>query len=435
MRETIIRLLCPEARGVICSREIELRGCAAVPLLGANSRKAFMRTTLLLSLLVSNGALLAAGPPVPTFRAVEIDAKIEIGYGVAVADVNGDKKPDILLADKNLIVWYENPSWKKHIMAEKLTTLDHVCIAAQDIDGDGKCEVAVGAGWNPGDTLNSGAVFYLVAPADRTQRWEPVTLPHEPTVHRMRWVKNTGGTFQLVMVPLHGRGNKTTGEGVGVKVLAYQKPANAKDPWTTRVLDDSMHKTHNFDPVQWGGDAAQEILIGGKEGVFLMDRSGGKSVLTQISGTEGGGAGEVRAGNLGGGRRMVATVEPMHGNTLAIYTAPVTGGDKGLWARQVLDESLVDGHALACGDLAGIGRDQIVVGWRAMNRAGAKVGVKLFTPLDEAGHSWKQTLIDDNTMACEDLCLADLDGDGRLDIVAAGRATKNVKVYFNQGVK
>ncbi len=44
------------------------------------------------------------------------------------------------------------------------------------------------------------------------------------------------------------------------------------------------------------------------------------------------------------------------------------------------------------------------------------------------------TLIDDNTMACEDLTVADLNGDGKLDIVAAGRATKNVKVYFNEGL-
>jgi hypothetical protein len=35
-------------------------------------------------------------------------------------------------------------------------------------------------------------------------------------------------------------------------------------------------------------------------------------------------------------------------------------------------------------------------------------------------------------MACEDACLADLDGDGKLDIIAAGRATKNVKIYFNE---
>src|SRR5262245_20264119 len=132
------------------------------------------------------GLLLAlptlAAPSAPSFRAVDVDKSVEIGYGVTVADVNGDKKPDILLADKQLIVWYENPGWQKHVIAEKLTPKDHVCIAAADIDGDGKCEIAVGAEWNPGDTVNSGAVFYLVPGADRTQRWEPVRLPHEPTV-------------------------------------------------------------------------------------------------------------------------------------------------------------------------------------------------------------------------------------------------------------
>ena len=42
------------------------------------------------------------------------------------------------------------------------------------------------------------------------------------------------------------------------------------------------------------------------------------------------------------------------------------------------------------------------------------------------------TVIDDGGMSCEDLILADLNGDGKLDIAAAGRATKNVKVYWNE---
>ena len=384
-----------------------------------------------LALASTLAPLLAA--EAPTFRAVDVDTKIEIGYGVTVADVDGDKKPDILLADKNLIVWYQNPSWQKHIIAEKLTTLDHVCLAAQDIDGDGKCEIAVGAGWNPGDTVNSGALFYLVPPADRTQRWEAIALPHEPTVHRIRWIKNAAGRFDLLSVPLHGRGNKAaTGEGVGVKVLALKMPANPKDPWPTELLDESMHKTHNFDPVQWDTDAAQELLVGGKEGVFLLDRAGGKP--RQLSDAANGGVGEVRVGKLAGGRKFFATIEPMHGVSLVVHTAPADGAT-GLWSAQLLDGSLADGHALACGDLAGTGSDQIVVGWRAMGRPGVKVGLKLFTPLDAEGKQWKSTPIDDNTMACEDLCLADLDGDGRLDIIAAGRATKNVKIYFTQGVK
>lgn len=370
---------------------------------------------------------LAAHAAAPAFKAVNVDTNILIGYGVAVADVDGDKKPDILLADKHEIVWYQNPGWQKHVIARKLTTLDHVCIAAADIDGDGKCEVAAGAGWNPGDTLNSGALFYLQPPADRTQLWEPIRLPHEPTIHRIRWVKNPSGKFDLVSVPLHGRGNKpATGEGDGVKILALKPPPNPKDPWLTELLNDKLHKTHNFDPAPVG----PALFIASKEGVFLLERNRGIVVPTQITGTESGGAGEVRYG-IYGFEPFVAAVEPMHGTNLVVYAK----GPAKFWTRNVLDSSLADGHALACGNLDGKPGDEIVVGWRAMGKPGVKVGIKLFTAAAPGPSAWTSTLVDDNTMACEDLCLADLDGDGRLDIIAAGRATKNVKVYFNQGAK
>ena len=82
----------------------------------------------------------------------EIDT-IEIGYGLALRDVDGDGKRDILLADKKTIQWYQNPSWQKHIIARDLTVRDNVCIAARDIDGDGRCEVAVGGQWNFSETI------------------------------------------------------------------------------------------------------------------------------------------------------------------------------------------------------------------------------------------------------------------------------------------
>lgn len=401
-----------------------------------------MRSPLCLFIFLLLGSLPALSAP--RFRPVDVDPRIDIGYGVAVADVNGDRRPDVLLADKNLYVWYENPSWQKHVLAERLTPLDHVCLAAQDVDGDGRCEIAVGAGWNPGDTLNSGAVFHLAPGADRAQRWTAHALPHEPTVHRMRWTRGSSG-YDLLMVPLHGRGNKPSGEGAGVNVIAYRPPAGAARNWSTTRYATHLHKTHNFDPVQWDTDPEEELLVASLEGVFLFDRDGNRAQLRQLSGTESGGAGEVRLGRLSAsaeGRRFFATVEPMHGTNLVVYLEPepararpgnaASTPPSTLWSRQVLDATLVDGHALACGDLAGLGRDQVVVGWRAMGRPGARVGIRLFTP-DPAGQHWTPTAVDDNQMACEDLCLADLNADGRLDIVAAGRATKNVKVYFNEG--
>src|SRR5689334_19936892 len=60
-----------------------------------------------LALALSAGVAFAA-PPEPKFRPQEID-RIQIGYGLAIADVDGDKKPDIILADKKQFVWYQNP--------------------------------------------------------------------------------------------------------------------------------------------------------------------------------------------------------------------------------------------------------------------------------------------------------------------------------------
>src|SRR5262249_22548376 len=188
---------------------------------------------------------------------------------------------------------------------------------------------------------------------------------------------------------------------------------------------------------QWDGDPADELLVAAKEGVFLFDRRDAKWEKTKVAGNAAGetafpGAGEIRMGKLPGGRRFLVTIEPMHGNQLVTYTPPSASSEQRLWQRHVLDDSLVDGHALACADFIKAGSDQIGVGWRAMGKPQARVGVRLYIPQDGEGKDWKQAWVDDNGMACEDLAVADLNGDGQLDIIAAGRATKNLKIYFNE---
>jgi hypothetical protein len=122
----------------------------------------------------------------------------------------------------------------------------------------------------------------------------------------------------------------------------------------------------------------------------------------------------------------------MHGNTLVWYDSDESSRPFRL-LRYVLTDKLTEGHALACGDLLGVKSDQIVVGWRGTpGKEGSTTGVAIWTPLDQQGEKWRETNIDPTGMACEDLVLADLNADGKLDIVASGRATHNVKVYFNE---
>src|SRR2546428_173174 len=72
----------------------------------------------------------------PRFRMQEIEQGLKVGYAVLLVDVNGDGKKDIVVVDTNRVVWYENPTWKRHTLIEGMTKPDNVCIAAYDIDGD-----------------------------------------------------------------------------------------------------------------------------------------------------------------------------------------------------------------------------------------------------------------------------------------------------------
>ena len=58
----------------------------------------------------------------------------------------------------------------------------------------------------------------------------------------------------------------------------------------------------------------------------------------------------------------------------------------------------------------------------------------VYDPKPGAPAPWPSTghVIDDGGVGCEDLVAADLDGDGRPDIIAGGRATHNVKIYWNR---
>src|SRR5262249_7476133 len=78
---------------------------------------------------------------------------------------------------------------------------------------------------------------------------------------------------------------------------------------------------------------------------------------------------------------------------------------------------------------------ELIIGVRddKSDKPGERRGVRLYKALDDKGTKWARHILDDGGIAVEDLAAADLDGDGRIDIVAVGRRTHNIRSYWNKG--
>jgi hypothetical protein len=385
----------------------------------------------------------------PHFRMQEIERGLKVGYAVLLVDINGDGKKDIVVVDTTRVVWYENPTWKRRTIIEGQTKPDNVCIAAHDIDGDGQLDLALGADWKPFNTKEGGTLQWLKRGKTLDDPWTLYPIATEPTVHRIRFADVDGsGRKALVVAPLMGRHSSAQQNwmnGSPVRLLAFKIPNDpTRDRWVPEVLDESLHVVHNFWPVNLTEGAsrghADDLLTASYEGVSLLSRTGDRWTRRllgegdQSNPKSNRGASEVKMGRLRNGRSFIATIEPWHGNQVILYTEPERSGK--LWNRHVLDDHLRWGHAVWCADLDGDGDDELIIGVRDDPTPGdpftERRGVRVYKLV---GGTWVRHVIDNGGVAVEDMMAADLNGDGRVDIVAVGRQTGNIRIYWNEGSK
>ena len=356
------------------------------------------------------------------FRAEQIATDFGVGYAVATGDVNGDKRTDIVAINGTDLVWFPAPKFEKRVMLSGATPRDNVCIALHDIDRDGRLDVALGAGWQPTNTMSGGTLHWVRQGGTAGEpTWDLFPIGEEPTLHRIRWADVDGDrNADLIVAPLHGRGTKGPGwEGQGARVLVFRPPANPqRDQWPVEVADDTLHILHNFLPANFDADPQDELLTASREGVNVLKRRSDATWSRTLIGQ--GSPGEIKLGRVGG-RRLIATVEPWHGKSVVVYAE-----QPDLWARTVIESGIAGGHALGWADFDGDGNDELAAGWRD-----GTPGVAIYR-VDRDGALRSKTMVDEGGMATEDLVIADLNADGKPDIVASGRATRNVKIYWNE---
>jgi len=389
-----------------------------------------------------SAALLGCAKPLRAewqFEMAEPERELGVGYAVSLVDLNSDGTLDIVVVDTERVLWYENPSWHRRVITAGTTTRDNVCIAPHDIDGDGQIDLALGAGWRGLSTDAVGTVQWLARGATLDEPWTVRHIADEPSVHRMRWVDLEGdGKPELVMLPLLGAG--TTGPAYAerpVRLMAYAIPAAPeKDRWPATVLNEELHAAHNFWPTDLNNDGKIDLLAVSFEGVSLLERNDDgtwrRTVIGegyQVEGAPSRGASEIKRGLLANGQDYIATIEPWHGFQVVVYTRPEAG--QTLWKRHLLDEQLKWGHGVWCANLDDDADEELIIGVRDKLDDANPHGVRIYDPaVDAAGAiTWTRQLVDPAGVAVEDLAAADLNQDGKVDIVAVGRATKNVRVY------
>ena len=363
--------------------------------------------------------------------------KLPDGYQIAVADMNGDGRPDILALSTRTgrVVWYENPGWKEHPIITSLP--DPISLAPVS----GAREIALATDFALSNSTSGGRVWLLHRPPADSGEWVPEESDAIPTSHRLKWADLDGdGQLELVNAPLLGYGAKAPDYAVPAPFVWYQREGGK---WQRHVIDETLRLLHGFAVVRWDGDKRDSLLTASAEGVYLFQSSGrgaGMKWSKTLLGDGGAaaaqpatpasqpatprtGASEVCLGRLGK-RRFIATIEPWHGNQLAVYLETAAKP----WTRQVLDAGFNNGHALACGDLNGDGRDEIVAGYR-----GKGSSLYAYFAEDADGRQWRRIPIDEGDMAASGCVIVDVNGDGRPDIVAIGASSGNVKWYENTG--
>src|SRR5947209_6944876 len=196
------------------------------------------------------GPTTMATTPFVRFEPQEIDHSLKIGYAVKVADLNADDKPDIVVVDKHRVIWFENPGgrgkpWKLHTILEGTTKPDNVCLDVLDIDGDGKPDIALGAGW----TTPMGTIQWLKQPGNIDEPWKVYPIGEEPSVHRMRFVDLGDGRKRLLVAPLQGKGATQKGNWMehGPRLVLYEVPKDPMaEPWKPTLITEDLHVVHNF---------------------------------------------------------------------------------------------------------------------------------------------------------------------------------------------
>jgi hypothetical protein len=376
--------------------------------------------------LMLGAVLIAQGPPRPPdipFRIHMLDPGAH--ETAAVADINGNGRLDIVSGDS----WYENPTWRKHTFRElgfSNNYIDAMSDLVVDVDDDSYPDIvtvtwfARKISWyrNPGTSggpwveapIHSGFNVEFAILADMNNDGHAREIVAQENGTGQAWYEIKDGAWVRHVVS-----DRTYGHGIGAGDVNGDGRTDILTPrgWLEAPPDPRSGN--------WTWHPAWEsvnvpITPPAKP---LPDKPGAPPPVAQL--------GFMHVLDVNGdGLNDVITAA---GHDFGVFW--FEQGPGGTWTKRMIDNAWSQGHASTLIDLNGDGRLDFVTGKRFMAHNGSDPGER--EPLGvywyqyrpaKTGVEWIRHVIEyGGRVGCGlQIPVADLDGDGDLDIVCPGKS-------------
>jgi FG-GAP-like repeat len=316
----------------------------------------------------------------------------------AMGDLDGDGQAGLVYAvslePSNCYIFayrYDRGTWRSQPILSALPSVELVrCIALGDVDNDGADEIVLG-------TRPDGAVLIL-----KGESTEYVAT----TIDRHQFGAGTTNTREVVVADIDSDGS--------LEIIVATARAEPKNKWQATPGSIFLYK-------RWAH---------GWNRVLIDDHDGRTHTrMVAVADVRGDGISRIISSAVGVFQPEADCINPQP--ELRMYTLTGTSIAK---ERIGTLENMIKSRSFAVGDVDGDGRTALVVGTRALGIAGLKTTFLFIYRYDQNTHAWeRETLDTSGPFGFHCVTIADIDGDGRSEIIASDDGRGLIKLFKKKG--